>query len=126
MYALCILSYCKGIMLSCVLLRKLYVSASVLVCLLLSGLAVFFLFPRSIDVSYVGVKSVFVSYDQDKRSVYLNITVSFAFPAWNYWQLAMPFSMLCFFVFFHDSVNNANHMESDFFNSDLGQFHVWS
>lgn len=56
--------------------RKLYVSASVLVCLLLSGLAVFFLFPRSIDVSYVGVKSVFVSYNKDKRSVYLNITVS--------------------------------------------------
>lgn len=51
-------------------------SASVLVCLLLSGLAVFFLFPRSIDVSYVGVKSVFVSYNKDKRSVCLNITVS--------------------------------------------------
>lgn len=51
-------------------------SASVLLCLLLSGLAVFFLFPRSIDVSYVGVKSVFVSYNKDKRSVSLNITVS--------------------------------------------------
>lgn len=62
-------------MLSFVLYRKLYVTASVVVCLLLSSLAVFFLFPRSIDVSYVGVKSVFVSYDQDKRSVYLNITV---------------------------------------------------
>lgn len=62
-------------MLSCVR-RKLYVSASVLVCLLLSGLAVFFLFPRSVDVSYVGVKSVFVSYNKDKHSVYLNITVS--------------------------------------------------
>ncbi|NXU62921.1 T106B protein, partial [Horornis vulcanius] len=31
---------------------KLYVTASVTVCLLLSGLAVFFLFPRSIDVQY--------------------------------------------------------------------------
>lgn len=51
-------------------------TASVLVCLLLSGLAVFFFFPRSIDVSYVGVKSVFVSYNKDKHSVYLNITVS--------------------------------------------------
>ncbi|CAK6970559.1 transmembrane protein 106B [Scomber scombrus] len=56
--------------LSRVLCRKLYVTASVVVCLLLSSLAVFFLFPRSIDVSYVGVKSVFVSYDQEKRSVY--------------------------------------------------------
>lgn len=56
--------------------RKLYVSASVIVCLLLSGLAVFFLFPRSIDVTYVGVKSVYVTYDQAKHTVYLNITVS--------------------------------------------------
>lgn len=50
-------------------------TASVLVCLLLSSLAVFFLFPRSIDVNYVGVKSVYVSYDQSKRIVYLNVTV---------------------------------------------------
>lgn len=57
--------------------RKLYVTISVALCLLLSGLAVFFLFPRSIDVSYVGVKSAYVSYDLDKRIVYLNITVRF-------------------------------------------------
>lgn len=56
--------------------RKLYVTLSVSLCLLLSGLAVFFLFPRSIDVSYVGVKSVYVSYETEKRIVYLNITVS--------------------------------------------------
>lgn len=58
------------------LFRKLYVMASVFVCLLLSGLAVFFLFPRSIDVKYIGVKSAYVSYDVQKRTVYLNITVS--------------------------------------------------
>jgi hypothetical protein len=56
--------------------RKLYVMASVFVCLLLSGLAVFFLFPRSIDVKYIGVKSAYVSYDDQKRTIYLNITVS--------------------------------------------------
>ncbi|CAF93247.1 unnamed protein product, partial [Tetraodon nigroviridis] len=66
---------------------KLYVSASVLVCLLLSGLAVFFLFPRSIDVSYVGVKSVFVSYNKDKRSVYLNITNSLNITNNNYYTV---------------------------------------
>jgi len=55
--------------------RKLYVTISVAICLLLSGLAVFFLFPRTIDVSYVGVKSAFVSYDQEQRIVFLNITV---------------------------------------------------
>ncbi|KAK1878608.1 Transmembrane protein 106B [Dissostichus eleginoides] len=66
---------------------KLYVSASVAVCLLLSSLAVFFLFPRSIDVSYVGVKSVFVSYDQDKRSVYLNITNTLNITNNNYYSV---------------------------------------
>ncbi|XP_057587494.1 transmembrane protein 106B [Hippopotamus amphibius kiboko] len=53
---------------------KLYVMASVFVCLLLSGLAVFFLFPRSIDVKYIGVKSAYVSYDFQKHTIYLNIT----------------------------------------------------
>lgn len=56
--------------------RKLYVMASVFVCLLISGLAVFFLFPRSIDVKYIGVKSAYVGYDDEKRTIYLNITVS--------------------------------------------------
>lgn len=51
-------------------------TASVTVCLLLSGLAVFFLFPRSIDVQYIGVKSVYVTYEQERRIIYLNITVS--------------------------------------------------
>lgn len=54
-------------------------TASVTVCLLLSGLAVFFLFPRSIDVQYIGVKSVYVTYEQERRIIYLNITVSLAF-----------------------------------------------
>uniref|UniRef100_A0A8C2WQJ1 Transmembrane protein 106B n=1 Tax=Cyclopterus lumpus TaxID=8103 RepID=A0A8C2WQJ1_CYCLU len=66
---------------------KLYVSASVVLCLLLSSLAVFFLFPRSIDVSYVGVKSVFVSYDQEKRSVYLNITNTLNITNNNYYSV---------------------------------------
>ncbi|XP_048466712.1 transmembrane protein 106B isoform X2 [Rhincodon typus] len=57
---------------------KLYVTSSVVLCLLLSGLAVFFLFPRSIDVSYVGVKSIYVSYDQIHRVVYLNITIDYS------------------------------------------------
>lgn len=55
--------------------RTLYVSLSVVLCLLLSGLAVFFLFPRTIDVSYVGVKSAYVTYNRDQRIIYINITV---------------------------------------------------
>ncbi|KAG8443079.1 hypothetical protein GDO86_011774 [Hymenochirus boettgeri] len=53
---------------------KLYVTVSVIVCLLLSCLCVFFLFPRSVDVQYVGVKSVYVSYEESDHSVLLNIT----------------------------------------------------
>lgn len=66
---------------------KLYVTASVVVCLLLSGLAVFFLFPRSIDVNYVGVKSVYVTYDQAKRIVYLNITNTLNITNNNYYSV---------------------------------------
>lgn len=68
---------------------KLYVTASVAVCLLLSTLAVFFLFPRSIDVSYVGVKSVYVSYDQERRSVYLNITNTLNITNNNYYSVTV-------------------------------------
>lgn len=66
---------------------KLYVTASVVVCLLLSGLAVFFLFPRSIDVSHVGVKTVFVNYDQSKRIVYLNVTNTLNITNNNYYSV---------------------------------------
>ncbi|XP_037310836.2 transmembrane protein 106Ba [Pungitius pungitius] len=68
---------------------KLYVTISVSLCLLLSGLAVFFLFPRSIDVSYVGVKSAFVSYDSDKRIVYLNITSTLNITNNNYYTVSV-------------------------------------
>uniref|UniRef100_G3SQA1 Transmembrane protein 106B n=1 Tax=Loxodonta africana TaxID=9785 RepID=G3SQA1_LOXAF len=66
---------------------KLYVMASVFVCLLLSGLAVFFLFPHSIDVKYVGVKSAYVSYDVQKRTIYLNITNTLNITNNNYYSV---------------------------------------
>ncbi|KAJ0066472.1 hypothetical protein NL108_013499, partial [Boleophthalmus pectinirostris] len=68
---------------------KLYVTLSVALCLLLSGLAVFFLFPRPIDVSYVGIKSAYVSYDQDKRIVFLNITSTLNITNNNYYAIYM-------------------------------------
>ncbi|XP_063159773.1 transmembrane protein 106B [Candoia aspera] len=66
---------------------KLYVTASVIVCLLLSGLAVFFLFPRSIDVQYIGVKSVYVSYEAQRRIIYLNITNTLNITNNNYYSV---------------------------------------
>lgn len=65
----------------------LYVLLSVFVCLLLSGLAVFFLFPRTIDVSYVGVKSSYVTYDKDRRIIYLNITNTLNITNNNYYPI---------------------------------------
>uniref|UniRef100_A0A3Q3VW88 Transmembrane protein 106B n=1 Tax=Mola mola TaxID=94237 RepID=A0A3Q3VW88_MOLML len=68
---------------------KLYVTMSVALCLLLSCLAVFFLFPRSIDVSYVGVKSAYTSYDLEKRIVYLNITSTLNITNNNYYAISV-------------------------------------
>ncbi|KAK9962415.1 hypothetical protein ABG768_007784 [Culter alburnus] len=65
----------------------LYVFVSVFLCLLLSGLAVFFLFPRTIDVSYVGVKSAYVTYDRDRRIIYLNITNTLNITNNNYYPI---------------------------------------
>ncbi|XP_057207075.1 transmembrane protein 106Ba [Triplophysa rosa] len=65
----------------------LYVCVSVFLCLLLSGLAIFFLFPRAIDVSYVGVKSVYVTYDKDQRKIYLNITNTLNITNNNYYPI---------------------------------------
>ncbi|KAK3531242.1 hypothetical protein QTP70_015215, partial [Hemibagrus guttatus] len=66
---------------------KLYVSLSVVLCLLLSGLAVFFLFPRTIDVAYVGVKSTSVRFDAQQRIVYLNITNTLNITNNNYYPV---------------------------------------
>ncbi|XP_056612795.1 transmembrane protein 106Ba [Triplophysa dalaica] len=65
----------------------LYVFLSVLLCLLLSGLAIFFLFPRAMNVSYVGVKSAYVTYDMDKRIIYLNITNTLNITNNNYYPI---------------------------------------
>lgn len=54
-------------------LRKLYVAVSVGVCLLFSSLVLFFLFPRSVLLSPVGVKSSLVYFIDD--DVQINITV---------------------------------------------------
>ncbi|XP_070582496.1 transmembrane protein 106B isoform X5 [Erythrolamprus reginae] len=66
---------------------KLYVTASVIGCLLLSGLAVFFLFPRSVDVQYAGVKSVYVDYEAQRRIIYLNITNTLNITNNNYYSV---------------------------------------
>ncbi|XP_029914346.1 transmembrane protein 106B-like [Myripristis murdjan] len=51
---------------------KLYVAVSVAVCLLVSSLVLFFLFPRSVILSPVAVQSVFVYFTED--TVQMNVT----------------------------------------------------
>ncbi|XP_029294262.1 transmembrane protein 106A-like isoform X3 [Cottoperca gobio] len=57
---------------------KLYVAVSVGVCLLVSSLVLFFLFPRSVLISPVAVKSSFVYFTE--ADVQINITYSFVIP----------------------------------------------
>lgn len=61
--------------------RKLYVLLSVLLCLLISGLVVFFLFPHSVLVDDDGIKVVQVWFDKKNSVVILAITVKLAFCA---------------------------------------------
>ncbi|XP_051921856.1 transmembrane protein 106Ba [Hippocampus zosterae] len=68
---------------------KLYVTISVCLCLLLSSLAVFFLFPRTINVDYVGVKSAYVGYDHEKQIIYLNITNTLNITNNNYYAITV-------------------------------------
>lgn len=61
--------------------RKLYVLLSVLLCLLISGLVVFFLFPHSVLVDDGGIKVVRVWFDKKNSVVILAITVQFFCPS---------------------------------------------
>lgn len=60
-------------MLSC---RKLYVSLAVTICLLMSSLIIFFLFPRSIAVQPAGLNASSIAFNSTISSIDLNMTVS--------------------------------------------------
>uniref|UniRef100_A0A3P9K062 Transmembrane protein 106 N-terminal domain-containing protein n=1 Tax=Oryzias latipes TaxID=8090 RepID=A0A3P9K062_ORYLA len=53
---------------------KLYVGLSVLLCLLVSSLVAFFLFPRSVVVEDAGLRSVTVRFDHLSKKVLMNMT----------------------------------------------------
>lgn len=56
--------------------RKLYVCLAVTICLLMTSLSIFFLFPRSITVLPAGLNASSISFDVNTTSIYLNMTVS--------------------------------------------------
>ncbi|PKK17872.1 transmembrane protein 106C [Columba livia] len=68
---------------------KLYVLLSVLLCLLLSGLVVFFLFPRSVLVDDDGIKVVQVWFDKKNSVVILAITATLRVKNSNFYSVTV-------------------------------------
>ncbi|KAG8129543.1 hypothetical protein E2320_016219 [Naja naja] len=68
---------------------KLYVCVSVLLCLLASGLVVFFLFPHSVLVDDNGIKVVTVWFDEKNSLVILSITATLRIRNSNFYSVAV-------------------------------------
>uniref|UniRef100_A0A8C6J150 Uncharacterized protein n=1 Tax=Melopsittacus undulatus TaxID=13146 RepID=A0A8C6J150_MELUD len=68
---------------------KLYVLLSVLLCLLVSGLVVFFLFPHSILVDDDGIKVVQVWFDKKNSVVILSITATLRIRNSNFYSVTV-------------------------------------
>ncbi|KAK1801604.1 hypothetical protein P4O66_022182 [Electrophorus voltai] len=66
---------------------KLYVGLSVIVCLLVSSLVAFFLFPRPVLVEDGGVQSVIVLFDHERSRVLINMTSSLIFHNGNFFTM---------------------------------------
>ncbi|NXY13408.1 T106C protein, partial [Atrichornis clamosus] len=73
---------------------KLYVLLSVLLCLLLSGLVVFLLFPHSVQVEDDGIKVVRVWFDEKSSVVLLAITATLRIRNSNFYSVAVS-SLTC-------------------------------
>ncbi|RMB90338.1 hypothetical protein DUI87_33224 [Hirundo rustica rustica] len=68
---------------------KLYVLLSVLLCLLLSGLGIFFLFPHSVLVDDGGIKVVRVWFDRENSTVLLAITATLRIRNSNFYSVTV-------------------------------------
>uniref|UniRef100_A0A3B3DHD0 Transmembrane protein 106C n=1 Tax=Oryzias melastigma TaxID=30732 RepID=A0A3B3DHD0_ORYME len=66
---------------------KLYVGLSVLLCLLVSSLVAFFLFPRSVVVEDAGLRSVTVRFDHSSKKVLMNMTSTLNFSNPNFFSV---------------------------------------
>ncbi|MBN3310072.1 transmembrane protein 106C [Amia ocellicauda] len=68
---------------------KLYVVISVVVCLLVSCLVAFFLFPRSVLVDDDGIKEVTVHFDRNNTKVLMNMTSTLNFSNSNFFTVSV-------------------------------------
>ncbi|CAH2224633.1 transmembrane 106C [Pelobates cultripes] len=68
---------------------KLYVVLSVLLCLLICGLVLFFLFPRSIMVQDGGIKMVTVWFDKENKVVTIAMTSAMSIKNSNFYAISV-------------------------------------
>lgn len=87
-----------GSVMCCVICSKQYVLLSILLCLLASGLVVFFLFPHSVLVDDDGIKVVKVTFNKQDSLVILTIMVSLrvSFPGLCTCQAGTQDTYTCF------------------------------
>ncbi|XP_059812507.1 transmembrane protein 106A [Hemitrygon akajei] len=86
---------------------KLYVAVAVIISLLISGLAIFFLFPRSIDVEHVGIKSAYVIDDKKDYRVILKITNILNVTNYNFYSISIT-DLNVQIVFFNEVLGTVN------------------
>lgn len=73
---------------------KLYVVLSVVLCLLVSGLVSFFLFPRSVVVEFDGIHSVTVNFNPSEETVLMKLTSTLNFSNPNFFSVLVQ-SLSC-------------------------------
>ncbi|XP_043537953.1 transmembrane protein 106C-like isoform X2 [Chiloscyllium plagiosum] len=73
---------------------KLYVFISIFVCLLISGLVVFFLFPRSVVVTDDGIRVVLVKFDNNNSRVFIDMTSTLNISNSNFYTVSVD-SLTC-------------------------------
>ncbi|XP_067869460.1 transmembrane protein 106A [Heterodontus francisci] len=86
---------------------KLYVAVAVVISLLISGLAIFFLFPRSIQVEHVGIKSAYITDDKKAYRVILKITNIINVTNYNFYSISIT-DLNVQIVFFNEVLGTVN------------------
>lgn len=64
-----------------------YVLLSMLICLVISGLLIFFMFPRSVLVSNGDIESVYVFFSENSNTVIMNVTTGIVIENSNYYPI---------------------------------------
>uniref|UniRef100_UPI00398F2DAE transmembrane protein 106C-like n=1 Tax=Pristiophorus japonicus TaxID=55135 RepID=UPI00398F2DAE len=68
---------------------KLYVFLSIFLCLFISGLVVFFLFPRSVVVNDDGIRVVIVKFDTNNSRVFIDMTSTLNISNLNFYTVSV-------------------------------------